>query len=131
MRRATALSLLFAGAVACSDDDSAGPSPSLAGSYSLISFQQNDAPAIAPPVATGTLVLTATTYELTVVLTIPGVPIQTINDHGSYQLNGNQITQTSAAAPIETSGTWTLEDGVLNTDLSGSGTRIRTAWERQ
>lgn len=133
MLRATARALLAVSAsvAACSDYDGAGPTTSLAGTYALLSFQQNEAPAIAPPVATGNLVLTATTYELTVVLNVPGVPVQTVNDRGSYQLSGKEITQVSAVASIETSGTWSLEDGVLKIDLSGGGTRIRTSWEQE
>jgi hypothetical protein len=118
--------------VACSDDDEGtGPETDLSGNYTLVSFQQDPNPAVGPPIATGALVLTSTTYNVTININVPGLPAQTITDNGTYTISGNQITQTSAVQPIQSTGTWSLSNNVLTTDLTAAGTHVLSTWQKQ
>ena len=114
--------------VACSDDDETGPSTNLSGTYALQSFQQAENPALTPttiPPATGTLVLTATTYNVSI--TVGGLPL--ITDQGTYTTNGNSFSQSGTLG--QATGTFTQSGNTFSTDLTANGIRIRSTWLRQ
>jgi hypothetical protein len=114
--------------LACSDDDETGPSTDLSGTYTLQSFQQAENPALTPtsiPPATGTLVLTATTYN--VAINIGGQPA--VVDQGTYTTNGNQFSQSGTLG--QATGTYTQNGNTFSTDLTASGIRIRSTWLKQ
>jgi hypothetical protein len=99
---------------ACSGDDGgAGPDTTdLSGNYTLVSYQVGGN-TLTPPVATGTLVLTATQYTISMV--IAG---QAVNDNGTYTTNGNQITQNSNVQPLQTVGTWSQNGNLFTIDVT-------------
>ena len=113
---------------ACSDDDPTGSNGAdLSGNYTLVSYKVGEAPALTPPVATGTLVLTDTRYTITA--SIGGTPI---NDNGTYTVSGNQITQTSDVLPIQTVGTWTQSGNLFTIDVTVPVQgRIISTWQKQ
>ncbi len=113
---------------ACSDDDPTDPNGAdLSGNYTLVSYKIGSAPALTPPVATGTLVLTSTRYTITA--SIGGQPI---NDNGTYTVNGNQITQTSDVQPIQTVGTWSQVGSQFTIDVTVPVQgRIISTWQKQ
>jgi len=125
-----AVALIFAG---CGGNDDGGTGPGstdLSGTYSLTSFQQPPNPAFAPPIVTGTITLTATRYTTTINLP-PGSPTPVIQDAGTYTTSGNAITQTSDGAFGQSTGTFTLQNGVLTTDLTSIAGRVLTTWQKQ
>lgn len=126
MLRRTLLAALAASALlACSDDDgNTGPNTDLSGSYTLQSFQQGDNPVLTPPTATGTLVLTATTY--TVSISAAG---QQLVDQGTYTTNGNNFSQTGTLG--QATGTFTQSGNTFSTDLTTAAGRIRSTWQKQ
>jgi hypothetical protein len=126
MLRRTLLAAFAASALlACSDDDETGPSTDLSGSYTLQSFQQGDNPVLVPPVATGTLVLTETNYDVTI--NVGGQPV--VNDEGTYTTNGNQFSQSGTLG--QATGTFTQNGNTFSTDLTAGGIRIRSTWLKQ
>lgn len=125
LRKPLLAALAAAALLACSDDDGGtGPTTDLSGSYTLQSFQQGDNPVLTPPIATGTLVLTATTY--TVSISVPG---QQLADQGTYTTNGNQFSQTGTLG--QATGTFTQSGNTFSTDLTTAGGRIRSTWLKQ
>jgi hypothetical protein len=113
---------------ACSDDDPTGSNGAdLSGTYTLVSYKIGEAPALTPPVATGTLVLTSTRYTITA--SIGGQPI---NDNGTYSVSGNQITQDSDVNPIQTVGTWSQSGNLFTIDVTVPVQgRIISTWQKQ
>lgn len=126
MLRRSLIAALTAGLLlACSgDDENTGPSTDLSGTYTLLSLQQGDNPVLTPPTATGTLVLTATTY--TVSITAGG---QQLVDQGTYQTNGNTFSQTGTLG--QATGTFTRNGNTFSTDLTTAGGRVRSSWQKQ
>lgn len=124
--------VLFAGA-ACSDDDgTTGPSVDLSGTYALSSLEQPPNPVFGPPIAFGTLVMTATRYRLN--LTIAAVnPPQVVVDSGTYAVSGNTWTQNSEGNPPlpQTVGTFTVTGSILRVDATSAGQRTVTVWNKQ
>ena len=94
LRRSLITALAASALLACSDDeDGTGPTTDLSGTYTLQSFQQGDNPVLGPPIATGTLVLTATTYNVTI--NVGGQPV--VADQGTYTTSGNTFSQSGNA----------------------------------
>ncbi len=124
IRRTLIAALASAALLGCSDDETTGPNTDLSGSYTLQSFQQGDNPVLTPPTATGTLVLTATTY--TVSISVPG---QQLADQGTYTTNGNQFSQSGTLG--QATGTFTQSGNTFSTDLTTAGGRIRSSWLKQ
>jgi hypothetical protein len=113
---------------ACSGDDTSGPSTTdLSGNYTMLSFQQGANPTMSPPFATGNLVMTATTYNITI--TVQGQVA--IADNGTYTISGNSITQTSNVQPIQSVGTWTRNGNVFSIDVTAAGQRVVSSWQKQ
>lgn len=125
LRRTLIAALAAVALMACSDDDETGPSTDLSGTYSLQSFQQGETQPVTPPLATGTLVLTATTYN--VAINIGGQPA--VVDQGTYTTNGNQFSQSGTLG--QATGTYTQNGNSFSTDLTASGIRIRSTWLKQ
>jgi hypothetical protein len=125
IRRALLAALAATALLACSDDDNnTGPNTDLSGSYTLQSFQQGDNPVLSPPIATGTLVLTATTYNVTI-----NAAGQQLVDQGTYTTNGNQFSQTGTLG--QATGTFTQSGNTFSTDLTTAAGRIRSTWLKQ
>lgn len=128
LRRSLIAAIAAVTLLACSDDDETGPSADLSGTYALQSFQQADNPVLTPttlPPATGTLVLTATTYN--VAISVAGQPV--IADVGTYTTNGNQFSQSGNLG--QATGTFTQNGNTFSTDLTAGGIRIRSTWLKQ
>ncbi len=123
--------LLAVGALACGDNNiglSDTPSPVV--TYSFTSLQNPPNPALTPPTATGTLVLASTTYNVTI--NIQGQP--PVQDQGTYSITGGSWSQTSTTNPgIQSTGTYTYNasTGVLTVDVTASGVRTITVWQKQ
>ncbi len=98
---------------ACSDSN--GPEDmqrDFTGTYTLVSVSQGTAAAVVPiPGATGSLVLTATTYEAEMTIPQPPpAPALVITDQGTYTATGT-----------ETSGEWT-QQSTIDVNLQYAGT---------
>lgn len=125
--------LMFAGiaATGCGSDNT-GPSstPPPAGTYSLASIQNPPNPTLTPPIATGILVLGATTYNVTI--DVQGQA--EVQDQGTYTISGSTWTQTSTTnAGVQSSGTYSYNSttGVLSVDVTTAGVRTITGWQKQ
>jgi hypothetical protein len=125
LRRTLIAALAAVALAACSDDDETGPSTDLSGNYTLQSFQQGETTPLTPPFANGTLVLTATAYN--VAITVGGQPV--VTDQGTYTTNGNQFSQSGTLG--QATGTYTRNGNTFSTDLTAAGIRIRSTWLKQ
>ena len=94
--------------LACDDSNGVDGTPQdLSGAYTLVSFSTGTAAGVVPiPGATGTITLTATTYNAN--FDLPGLG-QTV-DQGTYTATGTP-----------TAGTWTQQSSVVQ-DLQYTGT---------
>jgi hypothetical protein len=132
LRRITAGAVVMMVLAGCGGSDGTGPDTStdLSGSYTLLTFQQPPTQQFVPPVVSGTITLTATTYTTTINLP-PGSPVPAIQDAGTYVTSGNTITQTSSGAFGQSVGTFSLQNNVLSTDLTSVAGRVITTWQKQ
>ncbi|MEE8573152.1 MAG: hypothetical protein V3T20_07795 [Gemmatimonadota bacterium] len=126
--------LVFAGlTAACSDDEQPTnlPEPTdLSGTYELVTLTQAGTPTIGPPIATGTLVLTQTSYVID--LTTPdqtGTPVNTV-DNGTYSTDGNTWTQESSTTGLQGVGTFTLQGNTLTVNVTTVGIEVLTVWNK-
>jgi hypothetical protein len=111
--------------------DNTGPAnpPPPAGTYDMTSFQNPPNPAVTPPTVTGQLVLTASTYNVTI-----DVQGQVQQDQGTYTISGNTWTQISTTTPgLQSTGTfsYTTATGVLKVDVTAQSFRTITLWQKQ
>lgn len=87
------------------------PPPTLPGVFQLVSLTQGGN-TIGPPLATGTLVLTQTTYSIDLNVPDPndpfGPPVNTV-DSGTYSTSGSNWTQESSETGLQGVGTFTLQ----------------------
>jgi hypothetical protein len=135
MRHRRSLLLLLASSVAvavlgCGDNSGPSNAAPPAGTYALTSFQNPPNPALTPPVATGTLVLAATTYDVTI--NVQGQ--DPVTDQGTYSISGNNWSQTSTTNQgVQSTGTFTYNQtsGLLTVDVTAFGVRTITAWQKQ
>lgn len=133
-----ALSLAVLVTGACGDDDSTGNQLSnaqVAGDWTLMSFQVVPQPALAPPLATGTLRLTDTRYDIVIIRNTTGVPDTAVADSGSYTVSGSSWTQTSddpGVPPLTGSATLTEQNGneILQVNASAAGVDTHSFWTR-
>jgi len=121
------------GTACSSDDDPVDPpvEPDLSGSYELVSFTQAGI-TLGPPIATGTLSMTATRYTITITHPDPANPTGpplTTDDSGTYETSGNTWTQESDnAGGFQGVGTYTLVEGTLTVDVTTVGVKVLTVW---
>jgi hypothetical protein len=113
------------GALGCSDS-STGPSVNLSGTYSLVSIQFPPQPPITPPAATGTFTLAATTYTLHLDIQGQG----TVDDNGTYALNGLNWSQSSSTTGQAT-GTYSLNGNMLTVNATNQGVTSISVWQKQ
>ncbi|HXS25159.1 MAG TPA: hypothetical protein VN719_13060 [Gemmatimonadales bacterium] len=121
---AAAASVTF-GTLGCSDS-STGPSVNLSGTYSLVSIQFPPQPALTPPAATGTFTLTTTTYTLHLVIQGQG----TVDDNGTYALNGSNWSQSSTTTGQAT-GTYSMNGNMLTVNATAQGVTSISVWQKQ
>ena len=117
-------------ALGCSDNSGPSNPPPSAGTYAMTSFQNPPNPALTPPIATGTLVLTASTYDVTI--NVQGQ--DPVHDQGTYSISGNGWSQESTTNPgVQSTGTFTYNQttGALTVDVTAVGVRTIAAWQKQ
>ncbi len=122
---------------ACGGDDDNGttdpPGPvDLSGSYELASFSQGGF-TLGPPVATGSLTLTATNYTISITHPDPADPMGpplTTNDAGTYSTSGSNWTQESSTTGLQGVGTFQLQGATLTVDVTTAGLEVLTVWSR-
>ena len=135
MRHRRSLLLLLAASVAvaalgCSDNSAPSNPRPPAATYALTSFQNPPNPALTPPTATGTLVLAATTYDVTI--NVQGQ--DPVTDQGTYTISGGNWSQTSTTNQgVQSTGTFTYNQttGLLTVDVTAFGVRTVSAWQKQ
>lgn len=124
----------LAGSVAaCSDDDDNGTNPpvvvDLSGTYDLVSVTQGGVTVGPDQGASGTLVLTQTTYSIDLTLPGPTGPVNT-TDSGTYEISGNTWTQESDnAGGFQGVGTYSLSGGTLTVDVTTAGVQVLSVWQ--
>ena len=115
--------LLLAPLTGCSDSN--GPDMlDLVGTYVLQSLQIVGSPAIFPPAVDGTLVLTETTFSLSVDTVLPGA--ETIEVSGTYEAEGGEWSQTSDG--IQNVGSYEFDGSELTIDTVLNEQDIITVW---
>jgi len=102
------------------------PTVDLSGTYTLVSIQFPPQPALTPPTATGTFTLTATSYTLQ--LNIQGQA--TVNDNGTYALNGANWSQSSMITGQAT-GTYSVSGNTLTVNATAQGVTSISVWQKQ
>ncbi len=116
---------------ACSGGDATGPSNTdFSGTYSLQSLTAAGL-TIVPPLATGTLTLTTTTYTFDV--TVSGIPNQQpihMQDAGTYTFSGSSWTQNSNTTG-QTVGTYSQQGSTLTFNMTQQGQATTTVWLKQ
>ena len=130
------LAVLLTGA--CGDDDSTGNQLSnadVAGDWTLMSFQIVPQPALTPPVATGTLHLTDTRYDIVIVNNSGTEPDTVVADSGSYTVSGSSWGQTSddpGVPQLTGSAILTKQGGneILQVNASAAGVDTHSFWTR-
>jgi hypothetical protein len=125
--------LVAAAELGCGSDhtgpSNSNPAPPPA-TYALVSLENPPNPTLTPPAVTGTLVLGATTYDVTI--NVQGQPPTT--DQGTYTISGSNWTQTSTTNQgVQSSGTFTYNQttGMLSVDVTAVGVRTITVWQKQ
>jgi hypothetical protein len=116
----------------CGNNDSTGPegNADLIGSYALASLTFQGQATLGPPFATGSLILTDTTYSLSIDITVPGAE-QQITDSGTYTVSGSNWTQSSSTLNVQSVGTYALAAGTLTVDVTTAGQQVTTIWLKQ
>ncbi len=120
--RLTALALPALLLVGCKSDSTGPTTTNLAGTYTVQSLTMQGLPVP----ATGTVVLTATNYTVSITINIPGQPAQQITDAGTYTISGSQWSQTSTvtgcpSACVQSVGTFSLNGNTLTLAVTTQG----------
>jgi hypothetical protein len=117
----------------CKNNDSTGPegNADLIGSYSLASLTYEGQATLGPPFATGSMVLTDTTYSVSIDIVVPGTDPQHIADSGTYTVSGSNWSQTSSTLNVQSVGTYALASGTLTVDVTTAGQHVTTIWLKQ
>lgn len=113
----------------CGDDETTAPTVDLSGTYELVSATFAGQ-TVTPPIATGTAILTATTYDIDITVTIPTQQPIVISDEGTYSTSGNTWTQESSTTGGQAVGSFTLVGDVLTVDSVLAGMQVRAVWRR-
>jgi hypothetical protein len=117
------------GATGCSDNTAPATTPPTPGTYSLTSFAFVSQGSKQPvPGTTGTLILTATTYNVTI--TIPGQG--TTTDQGTWSASGGGQWSQASSNPQgpQSMGTYTFVNNVLTVDATAGGVETVTVWQK-
>jgi hypothetical protein len=119
-------------AAGCGGSSSTGPTPitssELAGTYDLLSITFQGQPALTPPMATGVLVLTPTTYAV-ILHVAPDTGAQV--DSGAYSISGNQWSQTSTTSQVQSVGTFTFSHDTLTVNVTTQGMQVNNVWKKR
>ena len=115
--------------VSCSSDNTTGSnSASLAGTYTLKSF--TEAGQDLSQVASGTALLTASTYKVNI--TFLGNVAPAIVDSGTYTATtSGTFTETSLVSGAQATGTYTLNNGLWGVNVTSQGVTIAQTWQKQ
>ena len=131
VRGLTALAAVagLAGVAACGSSSPTGPTNvSLAGNYTLTSFTEagNDLTSV----ATGTLVLTDSTYN--VHLAFQGNVVPPVADSGTYTATSTgSFSETSSVDGSQVTGTYTDANNMLTVNLTTVVGAITQTWQKQ
>ncbi len=120
--RLAALALPALLLVGCKSDSTGPSATNLAGTYTVQSLSMQG---LTVP-ATGTVVLTATNYTVSITINIPGQPAETIQDAGTYTISGSQWSQTSTvtgcpSACVQSVGPFSLNGNTLTLAVTTQG----------
>jgi hypothetical protein len=118
----------------CKSKSTTEPSgnPALVGDYTLVSITLPGMSELKPPIATGTMSMTESTYTVSITIAVPGQQTMNIQDSGTYTVSGNNITQTSTTQPgLQSVGTYTLVNNTLTVDVTAQGQETTTIWQKQ
>jgi len=117
---------------ACSDSNGPDdPEPqNFTGSYTLVSFSQGTAAGVIPvPGTTGSFTMTATTYQASVTIPMPGGPMQ-VDDQGTYSAMGTAtagtFTQESTVQALQYTGTYVWDAATEQLTLDTTALTVRT-----
>ncbi len=124
-----ALSIVLLGACSGGDSTSPGTSTDFSGSYTLQSLTAAGM-TIIPPLASGTLTLTASSYTFDVTVAVPGQPTIHMVDAGTYTFSGSSWTQNSSTTG-QTVGTYSSQGNTLTFNMTQQGQATTTVWEKQ
>lgn len=117
---------------ACGGSDSTSVSASLAGNYKLQDFKEAGQD-IMLGVQTGTATLTTTTYKVNIVF-IPQAGIPAIVDSGTYTATGSgsgSFSETSLVTGAQSTGTYTVSNGLWTVNVTSQGVAITQVWQKQ
>jgi hypothetical protein len=140
MRRRLSALLLPLGAVAlvgfttaCGDDGNGNgtnppPETDLSGTYQLVSITQSGL-TLSPPLATGSMTLSQTSYEVDLIVANQSGGQDMIHDEGTYSTSGNSWTQESTILPVQSVGTFSLQGSTLTVDVT-SPEPVTTVWNK-
>jgi len=117
---------------ACGDSNGPDdPEPqNFTGSYTLVSFSQGTAAGVIPvPGTTGSFTMTATTYQASVTIPMPGGPMQ-VDDQGTYSAMGTAtagtFTQESTVQALQYTGTYVWDAATEQLTLDTTALTVRT-----
>jgi hypothetical protein len=123
-----AAALTLVAACGSSDSSTSPDSVSLAGNYTLKSF--NEGGTDLSQLATGTLALTATNYKINI--QFAGGVAPAIVDSGTYTATkSGSFSQTSTANGQQATGTFTNTNGLLTVSVTAQGVPISQTWQKQ
>lgn len=127
-----ATALVMAGCSKSSTGPASG-NPDLVGSYTLVSIMSGafGGVELKPPVATGTMTMTDSTYTVDITIAAPGQDTIPVQDMGTYTVSGDSITQTSSVQQIQSVGTYSLVNNTLTVDVTAAGQETKTVWNKQ
>jgi len=121
------------GACSSNNNSPAGPNVSLAGNYTLQDFKEAGQD-IMQAESTGTAVLTATTYKVSITFHAAS-QTPAIIDSGTYAATGSSalgsINETSLVTGTQSTGTYTLASNVFTVNVSSQGVAIVQVWQKQ
>lgn len=120
--------VLLALVTACSSSTTATTNVSLAGNYTLKSF--TEAGQDLSQAASGTAVLTATTYKVNI--TFLGNVAPAIVDSGTYTATpSGTFSESSQVTGTQAVGTYTVVNGLWSVNVTSQGVPIAQTWQKQ